>query len=342
MSTHDLNWLTPEIEEAQAHHRARVAALYAGQRLDPPVAICGRIYGRSHGLWGTNETDMLAEPEAWLEDVLRGMAAGAAQAADRATFRPLSIEVDPLGVHYIDALFGARTCFHAGQVWSDPLDCDPADIAPPDLPHSSVFLASLALARRAIARTQGRVLVTTPVLSCPANIGMNLFGERLLEAMIERPAAARHALRVITDAILACARAFAQAIPDAVRRGSVACSRCAPPGFGQIDGCATQLVSARHYEEFLAPPDAEVLRASPHGGMIHLCGAHAQHIPAWSRMPELRAVQLNDRAAEDLARYAGGLRPDQILYVAPTPSMPVERILRITRGERVVLQCDGT
>jgi hypothetical protein len=55
-------------------------------------------------------------------------------------------------------------------------------------------------------------------------------------------------------------------------------------------------------------------------------------------MAELRAVQVNDRATEDLERYFQGLRPDQYLYVGPTESMPVARILEITGGERVVLQ----
>ena len=76
----------------------------------------------------------------------------------------------------------------------------------------------------------------------------------------------------------------------------------------------------------------------PHGGMIHLCGACAQHIPAWRKMPALRAVQLNDRAVEDLPAYFKELRQDQILYVTPDSDWPVERILQVTGGRRTVLQ----
>jgi len=33
--------------------------------------------------------------------------------------------------------------------------------------------------------------------------------------------------------------------------------------------------------------------------MIPLCGHHTHHIAAWHGMPELGAVQINDRTAED-------------------------------------------
>jgi hypothetical protein len=51
-----------------------------------------------------------------------------------------------------------------------------------------------------------------------------------------------------------------------------------------------------------------------------------------------QAVQLNDRATEDLPLYFAGLRADQILYIAPTVDTPIERVVEITRGQRLVLQ----
>ncbi len=57
-------------------------------------------------------------------------------------------------------------------------------------------------------------------------------------------------------------------------------------------------------------------------------------------MKPLRAVQLNDRAAEDLEVYWNGLRPDQLFYVNPCPGMPVERIMKITGGRRLVIIAD--
>jgi hypothetical protein len=339
MGNADWSWLTPQIEEVQAAHRARVDDLYAGQPVDGVVAIAGRMAGRNHGLWGTNDTDMLRQPEAWLAEVLADHAAHAAEVGDRRTFRPLVVEIDAFGTHYIDALFGAPVHFHGGQVWSETLKSDLAELAAPDLARSEVFQSSLRLARHVVAAPEARLLISNPVLSCPINIGINLFGEELLDALLERPAAARHALRVITDAIAACMEAFGRVIPFELRRNSVGNDRYAPAGVGFIDGCATQLVSARHYAEFFAPLDAELLGRFPRGGMIHLCGAHAQHIPIWREMRALKAVQLNDRAAEDFEAFHRGLREDQLVYVAPTERMTAARILEISVGRRVVLQC---
>ena len=53
-------------------------------------------------------------------------------------------------------------------------------------------------------------------------------------------------------------------------------------------------------------------------------------------MRSLRAVQINNRAAEDLPAYFAGLRDDQILYVNLFPGMPWRRVLEITGGRRVV------
>jgi len=49
---------------------------------------------------------------------------------------------------------------------------------------------------------------------------------------------------------------------------------------------------------------------------------------------------LNDRATEDVGLYFDRLRSDQILYVTPTGSGPVERIVEVTGGERLILQCE--
>jgi hypothetical protein len=102
VSNRDWSWLTPEIEEVQAAHRARVADFYDGLPADGALAIAGRMAGRHHGLWGTNDVDMLRDPAAWLEDVLDDCAAHAAEPADRRTFRPLLVELDALGTHYIE------------------------------------------------------------------------------------------------------------------------------------------------------------------------------------------------------------------------------------------------
>jgi len=320
-------------------HGDRIRGIYGGARPDRPVAISGLMAGRSHGLWGTNDPDMLGDPEMWLDDVLGDMALQADLANDRTTFRPFVVELDAFGTHFVDALFGAPVRYHEGQAWSEQLPGDPGDLEPPDVRGNDVFRRSLALALRAVERAPAPVWISNPVLSCPINIGVNLFGGRLLEAMADQPGAAHHALAVITDVIAECMKAFGAAIPDRRRQNSVGATRWAPPGHGFIDGCATQLVSARHYGEFLAPLDARLLRSYPKPGMIHLCGAHTQHIRAWSEMPELKSVQLNDRAADDFDAYWRGLREDQIIYITPTGTMPARRILDTTGGRRIVLQC---
>jgi hypothetical protein len=214
----------------------------------------------------------------------------------------------------------------------------PSELRPPDLDTCEVWQRTLRLARLAVEAAQEVLFVSTPVLSCPINIAVNLFGQEILLTLVEEPATAMRALGAITDVIAECARAFLEIIPADQRLGSVGADRYAPPGFGVVDGCATQLVSARHYREFFAPLDAKLLAIHPNGGQIHLCGAHAQHIPAWREMPELRSVQLNDRALDDLEAFHTGLRDDQIIYAMPTEAMPVERILGITGGKRLVIQ----
>ena len=342
MNALDLSWLTPEVEQTQAYHRDRVRRLYAGLAPGGVIAMAGRLYGRSHGLLGDNTIDMLADPERWLADVLDDMGQHAEDFADPVTFRPLVIELDALGVHFIDAVLGAEMEFRDGQIWSAGLECDIADLDVPNLDDSPTLRHTTELARLAVQVSQGRILLTTPVLSCPINIGMNLFGADLLEALVTRPPVAARALEIIADTIIECTKVFMDVIPTETRRTFVACNRYAPAGFTEIDGCATHLLSGAHYAEFFAELDAKILRLSPHGGMIHVCGSHAQHIQTWAEMPEVCSLQLNDRATDDLELYRNGLRDDQVLYVAPTTEIPPERILELTTGRRVVLQAELT
>ena len=48
MAVCDLDWLTPEIQEVQAYHQARIAELYAGERTSEVITIAGQTFGRSH------------------------------------------------------------------------------------------------------------------------------------------------------------------------------------------------------------------------------------------------------------------------------------------------------
>jgi hypothetical protein len=91
------------------------------------------------------------------------------------------------------------------------------------------------------------------------------------------------------------------------------------------------------YKEYIAPLDDEMFRIYPHGGMIHLCGAHTQHIPAWRDMNSLRVLQLNSPAADHLETYFNELREDQIFYLHPSEGMSIEKAMGITGGRRLVI-----
>jgi hypothetical protein len=337
--------LSPAAQAIQRRHRQRLENLYRG--IQPPeiIALDGICYGRSHGLSGNNDIDMLEDPRGWLSDVLADMAARVDLLADEVTFRPPVIELDPFGVHFIDALFGAAIRFHGDQTWSEELEIDLDALECPELSRSPVFQKTVRLAELAAAAAAahqvdgaGEIYVATPVFSCAINIAINLFGERLLEGLHIRPEAAQRALEKINLTILQAAAAIATVIPEPIRRNSVAENRLAPAGIGQFDGCATQLVSRCDYARFFAPLDQALIRLSRGGALMHICGAHAQHIPTWKGLAGLRAVQLNDRAMDDLAAYYQQLHSDMIFYLCPSPQMNVERIMELTGGRRVILQ----
>jgi hypothetical protein len=178
------------------------------------------------------------------------------------------------------------------------------------------------------------------VLSSPLNIALNLYGQEFLAAMLAEPGAARHDLRVIAAVIRRLHRWFQANVPLAQLQMVETKGRIQPPGHGQLCGCSTQLLSPDQYRRFIAPLDDGILSLYPGGGMIHLCGTHTQHIPVWRAMKSLRAVQVNDRAAEDLPRYFNELRRDQVIYVSPCAGMPIERIMALTGGQRVVIPGD--
>jgi len=51
----------------------------------------------------------------------------------------------------------------------------------------------------------------------------------------------------------------------------------------------------------------------------------------------VKAVQLNDAAADDFEDYFTGLREDQLLYVMPTEKMTIERIMSFGGGRRTII-----
>ena len=293
------------------------------------------------GAYGTSATDPMAEPERWLAEALEDLAAQAERLLDEEVFRPLCVEFGPYGVHFIDRLFGAQVHFHEGQWWSKCLDAPVGTLQTPDLRDDPTWEATRRVAEAFVRAGVSVPVLGLPTLSSALNVAVNLYGEAFLMALQAGPEAARRDLATINDLLRTLHGWYRSAVPPSRLQQVVAAQRLQPPGCGQICGCSTALVSARTYANLIAPHDAALLGDYARGGMIHLCGAHTQHVGTWSAMQQLRAVQLNDRAAADLEAYFNRLRPNQVIYLNPCDEMPLEQALAITGGRRLVVVADG-
>lgn len=290
------------------------------------------------GVRGQGVCDPYAEPERWVDECMADIAANrAALAANEEKFVPVCVEFGLYGVHYIDRIFGSNVYFKSGQWYNDYLTTPIGELRDPDLEHDETFQLSLRAARR-FAEVGGELtLFGLPTIASTLNIAINLYGQEILMAMLEEPEAARADLETINRTLVRIHKAFMEILPPRQLQPVISWARTQPPGYGQICGCSTQLLSGELYREMIADLDEDVLRAYPNGGMIHLCGSHAQHIETFRNMKALRAVQVNDRAAEDLQLYFDGLREDQVLYLNPCAGMTVERAMKITGGRRLVI-----
>ena len=309
-----------------------MTALYAGEPLDRAFVLCG--------IGASAKADPYQEPERWVEEALDSLAEQAEKAKDREIFRPLTIEPNPYGVHFVDRMLGARVFQYEGQWWADFLKSPVGTLARPDLDSDDTWRLARRQAEAFLASGVTVALFGLPTIASALNIVFNLYGEAFLVALLDRPEAARHDLKVINDLLCELHRWYRARVQGEQLQCVVAAGRAQPPGFGQLCGCTTHLLSAAQYREFVAPLDEGLLSVYPHGGMIHLCGVHTHHVPVWREMRSLRAVQLNDRAAEDLETYFRELRDDQIIYLNPTATMTVERAVAITGGRRLVLVAD--
>jgi len=321
-----------QLLEVRHAHLERLSAVFAGETLRRAFVL--------HGIPQLTQEAPL-DWETWLDEALDALAREAERAHDPMVFRPLVVSWDPRGVHFIDHLFRAETFQLENGGWQARcLDTPIGELRRPDPAGNETWRQVRAFTRAFLQRQVAGVFLGMPTLSSALNIAVNLYGQRILEAMALEPEAARHDMRVINDCICELHRWYLDIVPDDQRQCVAAPGRCQPPGFGQLCGCTCQLLSPALYDEFILPLDDEVLSLHPHGGMIHLCGVHTQHIPAWRAMGSLRAVQMNDRAADDLELYFNGLREDQVLYVNAYRDMPVRRALEITGGERTVIVAD--
>lgn len=278
---------------------------------------------------------LYTDPEDWVIDCLELMLMS--KGSQPEGFTPVCVEYPPYGVHYIDKMLGANVYHHAGQWNADYLKTPIGALEMPDLDKDETWQLSKRAVQAFLDADVKLPLFGLPTLSSALNILLNLYGQEALIAMYEDEDAVRHDLDVINTLIRTLHRWYINNIPKEQLQPVISWARTQPPGYGQLCGCTTQLIGTSLYREFIAELDNDLLGEYEHGGMIHLCGAHTQHMETFRNMKNLRSLQLNDRAAEDLALYLEGLRDDQILYVNPCPGMPVEKIMEISGGERIVL-----
>ncbi len=319
----------PVFTNARDAYYARLSALFAGKPLDQAFFL--------QGVSGKPTADPYRDPEQALGEALRNLAQNAKALQDPVVFRPLCVVFDFYGVHFIDRIFGARVRQYEGQWWSELLARPVGRLEPPDLERNETWRTARTMAEAFVAQKVSVPIFTLPTIASALNIAVNLYSEEFLAALITEPDAALSDLRVVNDLLCRLHRWYLERIPLRQLQAVASTGRCQPPGFGQLCGCATHLLSAKMYGEFVAPLDDALLSVYPHGGMIHLCGAHTHHIPVWREMKSLRAVQVNDRAADDMEIYFKELRPDQIIYLCPSAKMTVERAMEITGGRRIVL-----
>ena len=280
---------------------------------------------------------LYSEPERWVVECLENLAERAGQAQEPDIFTPLCIQNGVFGVHYVDSILGCGVFFEYDQWYSNCLDCEVGELAKPDIDKSEAWQLTRRVTEAFTGANVKLPVYGLPTIASALNVAVNIYGERILTAMLCEPGAAAHDFKIINDTLKELHRRMIAMLPADQLQPVIPDGRIQPQGFGQICGCTTQLISPACYSGMVATLDSELLGVYPNGGMMHLCGAHEQHIPVFRAMKNLRAVQLNDRASEGLAEYHAGLRPDQIIYLYPCDGMPAEKAVDITKGERLIL-----
>ena len=160
-------------------HIARLGALFAGEPLESAFVLCG--------IGGGSKADQYAEPERWVHEALDSLAEHAEKARDAKVFRPLVVEPNPYGVHFIDRMFGARVFHYEGQWWADLLRTPVGSLGPPDLVRDDTWGLAVRLAEAFLASGVTVPLFGLPTIASALNVALNLYGEAFLVALIEQP-----------------------------------------------------------------------------------------------------------------------------------------------------------
>lgn len=293
-----------------------------------------------NGILGVGKHDPYTEPELWVEDCLEDLARRYEVLNQETYFRPLCVEYFVYGVHYIDKMLGANVYFHEGQWYNDYLSTPIGQLKSPDLDKNELWSLTKRAVNAFLDADVALPIFGLPTIASTLNIAVNLYGGEILAEMLSDPDNALADLTAINDLLCDLHTYFRNTIPMKQLQPVISWNRTQPPGYGQLCGCTTQLVSASLYEELIAPLDEKLLSVYPNGGMIHLCGSHTQHLEVFRKMKSLKAIQINDRAAADLAAYFNHLRDDQIIYLNPCKEASVEDAVAITGGKRLIIAAD--
>ena len=313
----------------------RLRELFDGCIPDSPIYLWGRLW--------TGKTDMYQDPAGRVKEALEEIEEKVGKHRDRITdkaiFRPVLVGSALHGVHFVDKIFGADVYELDGRKdnWQVRyLTSAVGTLERPDLDANATWAAAKAFAQAFVGSGATFPVLQLPTIASALNIGMNLYGQELLMAMMVDPAAVHHDLETINAVLLDIHGWYRANVPFDSLHQVAGVGRYQPPGAGQICGCSTQLISADQYREFVAHHDDAILSSYPNGGMIHLCGGHTQHIDTWREMKSLTSIQVNDRASEDLEIYLKEL-PEKVYYVLPCEGMPLGRIAELAKKHRIVI-----
>ena len=212
---------------------ARLARLYTGATPDAPCRLAGITAG-------------IAFPEPYHyacdEETIAHFAAGVAQArgnlareaeqlSDDGIFRPLIIEHHLYGVHFMGTLWNVPAFFRDGQWWNKALPTPVGTLWEPELERHPTVTLMETLGRLLVEGTENHTFISMQVFAAPLNLVVDLYGERLLEALALDPEVAEHDIEVATRTIIAMHRRWMQLIPAARLRNFAAAGRYMPAGY---------------------------------------------------------------------------------------------------------------
>ncbi|RKY23917.1 MAG: hypothetical protein DRP83_08445 [Planctomycetota bacterium] len=317
------------------YREAQFAKVFAGER---PDFVPVWFYHEQLGQMKPELLMLEKDRDAWLANQVKAVQANVAESLDGSTlYYPLIEMASFYGTHYIDALFGNDVQWVDGQFWSKEQKCEVSELQMPDLDNSPLLAETLELATWIKGKTEGRFVISMPDVGSPINVAINLFGERFFLEIAMNPEQAQRVLNMVARVT----RRVYEELIKAVGQETIRCHNAfyvyTPYNYAGLSLCATQMISPSNFGDLVADADDASVPDCYEGMIQHLCGSSDQHVEEIAKRNRVKGVQLNDNGADQFESYFKALRQDQIFYLRPTENMPVEKILSITGGERLLL-----